>query len=50
MGDFCWRNDNDLCSKLIRDKQEIASAEFDNATQRWVVSITPGLKTVPSVV
>jgi hypothetical protein len=36
MRDFWWRNDNDLCSKLIREKQEIASAEFDNALQRWV--------------
>jgi hypothetical protein len=35
-GDPWWRTDTDLCSKLIRKKQEIASAEFDNALQRWV--------------
>jgi hypothetical protein len=35
-GDSWWRTDTDLCSKLIRGKQEIASAEFDNGLQRWV--------------
>ena len=36
MGDPWWRAESDLCSKLIRDKHELASAEFDNALQRWV--------------
>ena len=36
MIDPWWRTDSDLSSKLIRNKQEIASAEFDNAQQRWV--------------
>lgn len=35
-GGLWWRTDSDLCSKLIRGEQEIASAEFDNASQRWV--------------